>query len=94
MAGGGARLRRDKRSLYLSALRSYLFNQLLACRVRAASWNQVEHGDVCCLAGSRSVFSCAQVDESIQRRAATFDIHPGLPLWGRGESLPALVRGG
>lgn len=92
MNGGGGRLPRERRGLYLSALRSYLFNELLAERVRSATWNQILDGDVCCLAGSRSVFNCERADAEIEERAHSGDIHPGLPLWGRGESQAALER--
>jgi tRNA pseudouridine13 synthase len=82
----GRKTTRAKRSLYLSALRSYLFNTLLAARVKAAQWNTVLPGDVCMLQGSRSLFTCEQADAEIVDRAASGDIHPGLPLWGRGPS--------
>ncbi len=86
LAGGGRRISRNRRSLYLSALRSYLFNELLAARVLDDSWEQPQPGDVCILAGTRSQFRCDEVDEDILRRAAEGDIHPALPLWGRGSS--------
>ena len=82
----GRKITRNKRGLYLSALRSYLFNRLLAERVEAGSWNTVLNGDVCMLQGTRSLFTCEQVDDDICARAASGDIHPGLPLWGRGTS--------
>ena len=80
---GGRRISRHRRGLYFSALRAYLFNGLLAQRVRAGTWGAVLPGDICHLQGSRSQFCCAEVDEDISRRAACGDIHPGLPLWGR-----------
>ena len=83
---GGRRLSRAKRSLYLSALRSYLFNTLLGARVEAADWNRVLGGDVCMLQGTRSLFTCELADDDIQGRASRGDIHPALPLWGRGLS--------
>jgi tRNA pseudouridine13 synthase len=82
--GTGRRQSRTRRSLYLSALRGYLFNQLLAARVAEGSWNQVLPGDVCILQGTRSRFCCELPDADIARRAATGDLHPALPLWGRG----------
>jgi tRNA pseudouridine13 synthase len=82
---GGRRISRAKRSLYLSALRSLLFNQTLASRVAAGSWNTVLDGDVCMLQGSRSLFLCDEMDDTVTERARRGDIHPGLPLWGRGE---------
>jgi tRNA pseudouridine13 synthase len=87
---GGGRLSRSKRSLYLSALRGYLFNSLLAQRVGSGSWQRILPGDICMLQGSRSHFHCAEIDADIETRGAAGDIHPGLPLLGRGE-LPTAV---
>lgn len=87
--GGGRRLGRARRSLYLSALRAYLYNTLLAARVEAGNWNSLVAGDVCILQGTRSQFRCDAVDEELRLRAATGDVHPGLPLWGRGDPAPS-----
>jgi len=84
--GGGRRLTRSRRSLYLSALRSYLFNIALAARVRDGSWNRVSAGDVCILQGTRSLFTCTALDRELSLRVERGDVHPGLPLWGRGRS--------
>ena len=90
MARGAPRVSRNRRSLFLSALRAHLFNRLLATRVREGTWDRILPGDVCMLQGTRSHFECKAVDESIARRAREGDIHPGLPLWGRGEAgIPA-----
>jgi len=83
---GGRRITRDKRSLYFSALRAYVFNRLLAARIESGNWNAVEPGDACLLQGTRSLFFCAEVSEDIRARAVCGDIHPGLPLWGRGQA--------
>ncbi len=83
---GGRRLTRAKRGLYLSALRAFLFNTALAARVEAGSWNTVCEGDVCMLQGTRSLFGCERVDDELRARARLGDVHPGLPLWGRGIS--------
>jgi len=80
---GGRRPPAARRGLYLSALRAYLFNQLLAQRVRSDSWNTLSPGEACMLAGSRSFFVCTAEDTDLARRLAAGDIHPGLPLWGR-----------
>jgi len=90
-AGGGRRLTRAKRSLYLSALRAFLFNTALAARVEAGTWDTLCEGDVCILHGTRSLFACEQVDADLLARAAAGDVHPGLPLWGRG--APPAPRG-
>jgi tRNA pseudouridine13 synthase len=84
MSSSGRKLTRTKRSFYLSALRSFLFNELLAARVREQSWNTISDGDVCMLHGTRSRFSCELCDEDIRERAAAGDLHAGLPLWGGG----------
>ena len=90
--GGGRRLTRTKRGLYLSALRAFLFNTTLAVRVEDGSWNIICDGDVCMLQGSRSLFSCDLVDDELLARANAGDIHPGLPLWGRGISAASPAR--
>ena len=92
MEGGGRRISRNRRSLYLSALRAWLFNRLLAERVRAGTWDHVVPGDTCILHGSRSLFRIEEVDEDIATRAGTGDLHPGLPLWGRGGDELVAVR--
>ncbi len=86
LATGGGRISRGRRSLLLSALRALLWNTLLAERVTAGDWNRLCPGDTCLLQGSRSLFHCDVVDGTLQRRAEEGDIHPGLPLWGRGAS--------
>ena len=68
---GGRKISRTKRSLYLSALRSYLFNNLLGARIDAGDWNTVRNGDVCMLQGTRSLLTCERVDEDICARVAS-----------------------
>ncbi len=75
---------RDKRSIYLSAARSEIFNQVLSQRVANESWHQAIDGDVMMLNGSSSVFETQLVDDEIKRRIDEHDIHPTGPLWGRG----------
>ncbi|MGR6034397.1 MAG: tRNA pseudouridine(13) synthase TruD [Candidatus Nitrosoglobus sp.] len=75
------------RGLLLSATRAFLFNQVLAERVRTATWNQPLAGDILILDGSRGFFLAETVDESLRARVRCFDCHPSGPLWGQGESL-------
>lgn len=99
----GRRVRREERSLLLSAARSALFNRVLAGRVRADCWDQPLDGEVWMLDGRRSVFGPEPSDDALAARLAAFDIHPTGPLWGRGElrstgacrdlELAALSRG-
>ncbi|MDY0021253.1 tRNA pseudouridine(13) synthase TruD [Arenimonas caeni] len=81
----GARVHRDKRSIYLSAARSALFNAVLAGRVRAGDWAGGREGEVWMLDGSQSVFGPEPATPELAARAARLDIHPTGPLWGRGE---------
>ena len=81
----GRRVRRDQRSILLSAARSELFNRVLAARVANANWDAGQDGEVWVLAGSRSVFGPEPWDEVLAQRLAAFDIHPSAPLWGAGE---------
>lgn len=80
----GRRVKREERSLLLSAARSELFNRVLARRVRDGSWNAALDGDVFMLAGSHSVFGPEPLDDRIRERVATSDIDPTGPMWGRG----------
>lgn len=82
---GGRRVRREQRSLLLSAARSELFNRVLAARVNADCWDRPLDGEVWMLDGSRSVFGPEPFDDTLAARLAAFDIHPSGPLWGRGE---------
>ncbi|MEO6103846.1 MAG: tRNA pseudouridine(13) synthase TruD [Pseudoxanthomonas sp.] len=81
----GNRVRRDQRSILLSAARSELFNRVLATRVRDASWDRGLDGEVWVLSGSRSVFGPEPWNDELAARLARFDIHPSGPLWGAGE---------
>lgn len=74
-----------KKGYYLSAARAWLFNLVLAERIRQDNWYQALDGDVMNLQGSRSFFHIDSVDEEIRRRLAEGDIHPTGPLWGKGE---------
>ncbi len=75
---------RNKRSLYLSAARAFLFNELLSERVRSDEWDRAIDGDVMLLAGTNSYFVIEKVTDEIHQRVRDFDIHPSGCLWGRG----------
>jgi tRNA pseudouridine13 synthase len=79
---------RHRRGLYLSAARSWIFNQVLSERVSLNTWNQAVTGDCMMLDGSRSFFCIDQADDEIRERLQRQDIHPSGPLWGKGE-LPS-----
>lgn len=80
----GRRVRREQRSVLLSAARSELFNRVLAARVRAGTWDGALDGEVWMLDGTRSVFGPQPFDDALASRLQAFDIHPTGPLWGEG----------
>lgn len=80
----GGRVKREERSLLLSAVRSELFNRVLAERVRDGSWDTGLDGEVWMLDGRRSVFGPEPLTPELRARCEAFDIHPTGPLWGRG----------
>jgi tRNA pseudouridine13 synthase len=84
----GGRLPRKKRSIYISAVRSFLFNEILAQRVMDQNWDQILDGEIAMLDGSHSVFACAQPDPVLTQRCAEFDIHPTGSLAGSGGKCP------
>ncbi|BBP44897.1 tRNA pseudouridine synthase D [Thiosulfatimonas sediminis] len=71
----GKRVPREKRSLYLSALRSWAFNRYLAQRITADNWNQYVVGDIFQLQGSSRCFS-DDGSADLESRLAQGDIHP------------------
>ncbi|MCX7067452.1 MAG: tRNA pseudouridine(13) synthase TruD [Methylococcales bacterium] len=86
----GAKVGREQRSIYLSAARSYLFNEILAQRVLTKTWNQALAGDSYVFDLGHSYFNEAQPTDDIIRRLAAKEIHPTGILWGKGnvELLP------
>lgn len=82
----GTRIKkRHLRSLYFSAARSYVFNLILAERVRQDNWREPIENDVMSLSGCNSYFSVDDIDESIQQRCNSGDISPSAPLIGAQE---------
>jgi len=84
----GGRLPRAKRSIYLSAVRSFMFNHVLARRLERGSWDRLLDGDVAMLDGTRSVFLCNGQDRELSQRCLQGDIHPTGPLPGRAGFSP------
>ncbi len=78
-------LKRARRSILLSSLRSYLFNQVLSQRISLDHWAQPLDGDVFMLRGSHSIFSQA-LDATLSARFATMDISSTASLYGKGQS--------
>ena len=80
---------REQNSMELSAARSLIFNQILAARVQDGSWNTGLNGEVFNLNGSGSIFASEHMDETLQARVASGDIHPTAVMWGAGNDKVA-----
>jgi tRNA pseudouridine13 synthase len=72
----GRRVSRHKRSIGISAIRSFEFNQALSKRVAAGRWDRLAPGDFANLDGSGSVFAVDEVTAELERRCEEMDIHP------------------
>ncbi|SEO53916.1 tRNA pseudouridine13 synthase [Aquisalimonas asiatica] len=83
---------RQRRGLFLSAARSFLFNQVVAARVRARNWDRPLPGDLMTFTSSNSVFPAAGLDAADPRLPGG-DVHPSGPLPGRGGMQPNDVAG-
>jgi len=77
---------RQKASMYMSAARSYLFNNMLAKRIELKQWDTPMEGEVFGFAGSLRGFKQENTSEERARLRAQ-RIHPSCALWGKGDSL-------
>jgi tRNA pseudouridine13 synthase len=80
---GKRRVRRAQKGFPFSAVRSMLFNRVLASRITGGHWNQPLEGEVFQLAGARGLFRETVLDDELLRRCADLEISPTGPLWGR-----------
>ena len=71
------RITRQQRALYLSVARSYLFNEVLASRVRDDNWDQLLSGEPVMLNGSRSFF--LQDADAVSTRSSAHSSPPSHP---------------
>ena len=77
---------RQRKSLLISSLRSFLFNQILSRRLQLGHWELPLDGDVFMLRGSRSIFS-ETLDQALIERYQTKDISTSGSLYGSGRNL-------
>ncbi|PCI06695.1 MAG: tRNA pseudouridine(13) synthase TruD [Gammaproteobacteria bacterium] len=79
---------RQKRSMYLSAARSWMFNYMVSERVDGNVWNRRIPGDVFMLDGKSACFrdDAREVGQLVQRLASNA-IHPTAILWGEGDTM-------
>ena len=77
------RLKRSRKSILISSLRSFLFNQILARRISLGHWVSPLAGDVFMLRGSHSIFS-DELDDELIARYQQLDIASTASLYGAG----------
>lgn len=86
--GGKAPRKRNQKSMYLSAARSWLFNLILSERITQGNWDTALTGDSMLLVGTKSsLFSVSTIDHTLEQRLLTMDVHPTGSMWGRGQAL-------
>lgn len=86
MFAGEFRAHKNKRSMYLSAARSWLFNRIISERVSLNNWLHYIPGDVPGFQDSGSLILRDHNDE-LKARIASGDVVLTAPLWGEGELL-------
>ena len=86
-SGALTRVKRNQKSMYISAARSWMFNLILSERIQQGTWNQFVAGDVMQLNGSSKWFE-DDASENLAERVQQADLHPTGAMVGRGE-LPS-----
>ncbi|WP_427982161.1 tRNA pseudouridine(13) synthase TruD [Agarivorans sp.] len=82
----GRRIRsREKRSLYLSAARSLVFNHCVSQRIKKGLFSQLLSGDVMKFTSSNAYFVADQLDEDIQQRFEQGELELSAPMVGKGD---------
>lgn len=81
----GDRVKREQRSIYLSAARSEIFNAVLASRILNKNWLSALDGEVWMINGSHSIFGPETFTDELRTRLENLAIHPTGPMWGKGE---------
>ncbi|MFC3123297.1 tRNA pseudouridine(13) synthase TruD [Agaribacter flavus] len=88
LLAGEAIKNRNKRSMVISALRSWLFNQMLSERIERGLFDCLLVGDVLQLSGSKSYFVCTKDEFSRNnQRRVDRDVQLTASLWGQGKPL-------
>lgn len=76
---------RFKRGIYLSAARSYLFNQVVSARIKDSLYKEPLLGDCVQFSGNRSFFPLESLDIATKQRLQDGEVCLTAPLWGAGE---------
>ncbi len=75
---------RHKRSLYISAARSFLFNRVVCERVKQSLWNRYLPGDILITAKNEQLAISTATNHELNSYVESMQAHPTAPLWGRG----------
>ncbi len=78
---------KKKRGMYLSAARSYIFNDIISERILQNAFSKLQQGDVLMLAGTQSVFHLDEVDDETTQRFIDKDVDITATMWGAGELM-------
>lgn len=85
------KVKKQQRSLYLSAARSWIFNQVLSKRIQQDNWLLPMSGEVFMLNGKSACFTNEgenqESTEEINQRLSNKEINLTSCLWGEGESM-------
>ena len=77
---------RNKRSFYMSAARSLIFNHVVSERISQDKWQTALPGDCLILQGSNSFFAEETLSDDIIERVAQGALQLSAPLVGKGNS--------
>lgn len=78
---------KKKRGMYLSAARSFIFNDIINERIKERTFSKIQIGDVLMLAGTQSVFLLHEIDDTIKQRFIEKDVDITAAMWGAGELM-------
>jgi len=82
----GKRIRsREKRSMYLSAARSLVFNHSVSQRIKKGLFSELLCGDVMKFTSSNAYFVAELIDEAIQQRFKQGELELSAPMVGKGD---------
>ncbi len=79
---GAFKPKKHLRGIYLSAVRSWLFNQVVAERIQQGNWDRLLGGETLMLEGTQSVFRQGE-ETDLKARLAAGDLHLTGPLYGK-----------
>jgi tRNA pseudouridine13 synthase len=80
---GRMKIPRHQQSIYLSAVRSFYFNNLLANRVKQGNWNTVIENDFVQFTEGKTGFFVGALDEDIETRCKNRVLSPCASLIGK-----------